>query len=120
MDKIAGKKGIRQVLEWKTVAVPCVTRVLRNWVRPDIPGIKSVALDAWVKLAGLFGAVCACFRRPGISEASAVLLFGTSAVGAITSFFWKKARRLMPLFSALAAAGAVIVILRCFFPRNRD
>ena len=37
MDKIAGKKGIRQVLEWKTVAVPCVTRVLRKWVRPDIP-----------------------------------------------------------------------------------
>ena len=120
VEKIAGKKVFQQAWELKNTAMPRLAGAVQALIHPDVPGLKAVAADVWVKIAGFFGAVCACFRRPGLSEAAAVTAFGISVVGPITACFCKKARRLMPLFSALAALGAVIVILRCIFPRNRD
>ncbi len=92
----------------------------KGWCMPDLAGLKGMALSVWAKLVGLYAAACACFRRPGLSEAAAVTAFGISAIGSITAVFWKKARKLMPLFGVMAALGTAIVVLRCLFPRRED
>ena len=95
-----------------------VTAAKTKLPKPD--DVRRAALAVWAKLVGLYAAVCACFRRPGLSEAAAVTAFGVSVVGSIVAVFQKKMRRLMPLFGVLAALGTAIVVLRCIFPRRED
>lgn len=87
---------------------------------PKADDVRQAALAVWARLVGLYAAVCACFRRPGLSEAAAVTAFGVSVIGSITAVFQKKMRKLMPLFGVLAALGTAIVVLRCIFPRRED
>ena len=81
---------------------------------------KRAALSVWARLTALFAAVCACFRRPGLSEIAALTALGMAAVGGIVSIFKKSWRKLAPLFAVLAALGTLIVVLRCLFPRRED
>ncbi len=87
---------------------------------PTRDHVKSAALSVWGKLVGLFAAVCAGFRNPGLSELAALAAFLVSALGSIGAVFSKKLRRFLPLFGILAAIGTVIVILRVIFPRRED
>ena len=87
---------------------------------PKSDDVQRAALAVWTRLVGLYAAVCACFRRPGLSEAAAVTAFGVSVLGSITAVFHKKMRKLMPLFGVLAALGTAIIVLRCIFPRRED
>ena len=75
VEKIAGKKVFQQAWELKNTAMPRLAGAVQALIHPDVPGLKAVAADVWVKIAGFFGAVCACFRRPGLSEAAAVTAF---------------------------------------------
>ncbi len=120
MDNMMKKGVVQQIWELKKEVASRLSHIVRGTARPDGSGVKAAALSVWAKLVGFYAAVCACFRRPGLSEAAAVTAFGVSVLGSVTAVFHKKARKLMPLFGVLAALGTAIVVLRCFFPRSRD
>lgn len=116
MDVMTGKTVFHQVC--KAPKAFAARLINGQWPKLELTGLKNMAFGVWTKLVGLYAAICACFRRPGFSEVAAVTAFGISAIGSITAVFWKKARKLMPLFGILAALGTAIVVLRCLFPRR--
>lgn len=120
MNQMEKMSAFQQFRGKKKAVLEKLCEAVRGAAHPDADGLKTAALHVWAKLVGLYAAVCACFRRPGLSEAAAVTAFGISVIGSITAIFRKKLRRLMPLFGALAALGTAIVVLRCLFPRDRD
>lgn len=74
----------------------------------------------WAKVTACFAAVCVCFRNVGWSEIASFSAFIMAGIGSMVSVFHKPLRKLAPLFAALASLGAVIIVLRCIFPRRED
>ncbi|MBE6936250.1 MAG: hypothetical protein E7458_07070 [Ruminococcaceae bacterium] len=109
-------------LDGKALAATAVGKLTALYEKRGaaVDGARRAALTVWARLAAMVAAVCACFRRPGLSEIAAVAAFALAAVGGIVSIFKKSWRKLAPLFAILAALGTVIIVLRCLFPRRED
>lgn len=109
-------------VDMQALTAAAVSKLTALYGKRDVAvdGAKRAALTVWARLTALVAAVCACFRRPGLSEIAAVTAFALAAIGGIVSIFKKSWRKLAPLFAVLAALGTVIVVLRCLFPRRED